>query len=100
MESFDRQRLLFAGNETGLLLLRLAALTKEAGLRKLASSLARLCLASSRSQPLGTAYFQHTDWDEEGKPVEGRGRRGPVDSRRLAKELLAGLAIADEYPKI
>jgi len=99
VESFDRQRLVFAGNETALLLLHLAGLTKEAGLRGLASSLARLCLASARSQPLGTAYFQHTEWDEAGKPVEGRGRRGPVDSRRLAKEILAGLAIAEEFPK-
>jgi hypothetical protein len=100
VDSFDRQRLLFAGNEAALLFLRLAGLTKESDLRGLASSLARLCLTSSRSQRLGTAFFQHTDWDEEGKPVEGKGRRGLVDSRCLTKELLAGLAIAAEFPKI
>ena len=100
MESIHRQRLLFAGNETALLLLRLAGLTKESSLKGVANSLARVCLASSRSQPLGTAYYQHTEWDEEGKTAEGKGRRGPVDSRRLARELLAGLAMAEEFPKI
>jgi hypothetical protein len=99
-DSSERQRLLCAGNETALLLLRLGALSSDSAAASLLRSLARLCLDASRSAPLGTAWLQHTGWDREGKPEGARGKRGPVDSRRLVLEILAGLSIADEFPKI
>jgi hypothetical protein len=98
-DSFVRQRLLYAGNETALLLLKLARLASNAGISSLLKSLARLCCSSGHAVPLGTAFFQHTRWDENGKPEEGRGRRGPVDARRCTAEVLAGLRIAEEFPR-
>jgi hypothetical protein len=99
-DSSERQRLLCAGNETALLLLRLGALCFDPMAASLLRSLARLCLDASRAAPLGTAWLQHTGWDREGKPEGARGKRGPVDSRRLVLEILAGLSIADEFPRI
>ena len=99
-DSFARQRLLYAGNETALLLLKLARLASDTGISSLLKSMARLCCGSRRAVPLGTAFFQHTRWDEKGKPEEGRGRRGPVDARRCAAEVLAGLRIAEEFPRL
>jgi hypothetical protein len=98
-DSFARQRLLYAGNETALLLLKLARLVSDTGTSSLLKSLARLSCGSGRAVPVGIAFFQHTRWDEKGKPEEGRGRRGPVDSRRCAAEVLAGLRIAEEFPR-
>jgi hypothetical protein len=98
VDSFVRQRLLFAGYETACLLLELGRLTTDTAVRSIVRTLARLCLSSTRSAPLGTAFLQHTNWDDEGKT--GRGRRGPVDSRRLATEILNGLRINDEFPKV
>jgi hypothetical protein len=99
-DSFARQRLLYAGNETALLLLKLARLVSDTGISSLLKSVARLCCGSGHAVPLGTAFFQHTRWDEKGKPAEGRGRRGPVDARRCAAEVLAGLRIAEEFPRL
>ncbi|MGA2477304.1 MAG: hypothetical protein ABSG63_00975 [Spirochaetia bacterium] len=99
-ESFVRQRLLYAGYETSLMLLRLGELTPEKPVSSLLKNLARLCRDSARLAPIGTSFFQHTHWDEKGKPAEGRGKRGPVDARRSANELLAGLGIAKEFPKL
>jgi hypothetical protein len=100
VESFVRQRIVFAGFEAALLLLDLAQLLPASEGRQLLKRLARLCLGSARPAPLGTAFVQHTRWDDEGKAEAGRGRYGPVDSRRLASELLAGLRLADDYPKL
>ena len=99
-DSAERQRLVFSGNETALLLLRLGTLCGDAGVKSLLRSLARLCLSASGAAPLGTAWLQHTAWDAEGKAGETRGKRGPVDSRRLAQEVRSALAIAAEFPKI
>jgi hypothetical protein len=98
VDSFVRQRLLFAGNETADLLRRLAALAGPGDLKTLLSNLARLCRASGADVPPGTAFYQHTRWDEEGR--EGQtGKTGPVDSRRLANEILFGV-LAAEGPRI
>ena len=99
-ESFVRQRLLFAGYETAFLLLKLGALTAEKPVNSLLQRLARVCRDGGRAVPIGTSFLQHTRWDEKGKPAEGRGRGGPVDGRRCAGELLAGLGIAREFPKL
>ena len=82
------------------MLLRLGELTPEKPVSSLLKNLARLCRDSARLAPLGTSFFQHTHWDEKGKPAEGSGKRGPVDARRGARELLAGLGIAKEFPKL
>ena len=99
-DSVERQRLIFAGNETALLLLRLGALCTDVKAKSLLKSLARLCLDASAAAPLGTAWLQHTGWEGEGKPGEPRGKRGPVDARRLSREILAALSIAEEFPKL
>lgn len=99
VDSFTRQRIIFAGNESALLLLRLRALTTDSSLKSLLKGLARLCRQGARMAPLGTAWFQHTRWDLEGKPESARGKTGPVDSRRLASEILAGLQAASEFPR-
>jgi hypothetical protein len=122
LDSFVRQRLLCAGHETALLLLRLGALTPLEPEKNLLTTLARDCLASARCNPIGTAYIQHTRWDAagmtgagQGRGIQGKGsqgkrgtardsarsaagRIGPVDSRRFATELLAGLRRAEEFP--
>ncbi len=99
VDSFTRQRIIFAGNESALLLLKLRELTTDSGLKSLLRGLARLCLAGAKMAPLGTAWFQHTEWDLEGKRDAARGRLGPVDSRRLASEILSGLTVAAEFPR-
>ncbi len=53
-DSVERQRLLFAGNETALLLLRLGTLCADARVKSLLKTLARLCLDASNAAPLGT----------------------------------------------
>jgi hypothetical protein len=118
LDSFVRQRLLCAGNETALLLLRLGTLTPEASEKKLLTGLARDCLASVGAVPIGTAFIQHTRWDasgdvpggkKTGKPADGKKRpgkkppvrdyrAGPVDSRRAAAEVLSGLELEREFP--
>jgi hypothetical protein len=126
LDSFVRQRLLCAGHETALLLLRLGMLTPAEIEKNLLAALARDCLASARCVPIGTAFIQHTRWDSAGLIGEGRGKRGPsdrrgerrsrqeaggalegkgaagtlgpVDSRRVATEVLAGLRLAEEFP--
>ncbi len=100
LDAFVRQRLLFAGHETALLLMQLEALTPDAALGALLGSLARHCLEAARAAPLGTAWVQHTVWDHEGKTAGARGKRGPLDSRRLAVEVLSGLRIAEEFPDL
>jgi hypothetical protein len=99
-DSFQRQRLLFAGNETALLLLKLGTLTPETGTRALLKGLAKVCRDSGRLSPIGTSYYQHTRWDEQGMPDKGKGRRGPLDARCAASEILAALGIAQEFPKL
>jgi hypothetical protein len=119
-----RQRLLCAGHETALLLLRLGALTPVESEKNLLTTLARDCLASARCNPIGTAYIEHTRWDAAGMTGTGQGRGspgkgsqgkrgaardsarsaagriGPVDSRRFATELLAGLRLVEEFPSV
>ena len=124
LDSFVRQRLLCAGHETALLLLRLGALTPVESEKNLLTTLARDCLASARCNPIGTAYIEHTRWDAAGMTGTGQGRGspgkgsqgkrgaardsarsaagriGPVDSRRFATELLAGLRLVEEFPSV
>ncbi len=95
VDSFARQRLLFAGNETAYLLKRLAELAGRRDLKSLLEELSRICLAGGRDLPPGTAFFRHTSWDPEGKVQTGIHAAGPVDSRRLASELLYGLLAAN-----
>jgi hypothetical protein len=117
-DSFARRRLLCAGRETALLLLRLRTVTPGETEKKLLARLARDCLASARRVPIGTAFIRHTRWDEVGIVAGGSARRrkgepaiagaggvdvtlprlGPVDSRRVATEVLAGLRLAAEFP--
>jgi hypothetical protein len=97
-DSFARQRLLCAGRETALLLRQLAALTSDEDARLL-RSLAADCAASARRFPVGTAYVRHASWEP---PPEGAGKKrdpavGPVDSRRVVSEVLAGLQLLDEF---
>jgi hypothetical protein len=99
VDSFARQRIIFAGNECALLLLKLRALTPDSALKSLLKGWARLCLDGAKMAPLGTAWFQHTRWDLEGKPDAARGRLGPIDARRLSSEILAGLRVAAEFPR-
>jgi hypothetical protein len=99
-DSFTRQRLLLAGHETAWLLLSLRAMVKEARVASLLKSLARLSMEGSRAGPLGAAWLRHTDWDEEGKPGSAGSRLGPVDSRRLVREIEFGLRIAEDFPKL
>ena len=99
VDSFVRQRLVFAGNETAFLLRQLAALAGPGTLKGLLSALAGLCRSSVSDFPQGTAFYQHTQWDPEGRePSVGKtsaGKTGPVDSRRLANEILYGVLGAD-----
>ena len=99
VDSFTRQRIILAGNESALLLLKLGALTTDSSLKSFLKGCARLCLEGARMAPLGTAWFQHTRWDLEGKPDASPGKLGPVDSRRLSSEILAGLGVASEFPR-
>jgi hypothetical protein len=110
LDSFARQRLLCAGHETALLLMRLEALTPAQEEKLLLLSLARDCLASARCAPIGTAFIHHTLWNEAGAvpgargkrgvvDASGRSRMGPVDSRRVAREVLAGIRLASELPQ-
>jgi hypothetical protein len=106
LDSFVRQRLLCAGHEAALLLLQLESLTPDKPGKQLLASLAHDCLAAARGLPVGTAFIQHTRWDREGKVEGNRGRAGassgaaigPVDSRRLVTEVLAGLRLSAERP--
>ena len=94
VDSFVRQRILFAGNETANLLRRLAGIAGRPDVKSVLESLSSICLAGSRDVPLGTAWLQHTRWDAEGDVEKGAGRVGPLDSRRVASELLGGLLIS------
>jgi hypothetical protein len=117
LDSFSRQRLLCAGHETALLLLQLEALPPDSAGKELLASLAHACLASVRGLPIGTSSVQHTRWESAGKVEAVRGRTGssgrghrspaagpsdksigPVDCRRLATEVLAGLRLLEEFP--
>jgi hypothetical protein len=100
VDSFARQRLIFAGHETALLLARLGDVAGEPALRQLLHAIARRCLGSARSAPLGTSFFQHTRWDAAGKTDGAKGKTGPVDSRRLASETWAGVKIAEDFPRL
>jgi len=100
VDSFSCQRVIFAGYQTALLLLGLRKVTAEPPLKAFLRDLARLCLEAAGSAPIGSSFLQHTRWDAAGKPDEGRGRRGPIDSRRLASEVLAGLELAGEFPRV
>jgi hypothetical protein len=93
VDSFVRQRLLFAGRETAYLLGQLAELAGPRGLKSLLLDVARLCLAGATGSAPGTAFFQHTRWDQDGREA-GAGKAGPVDSRALASEILYGLLAA------
>jgi hypothetical protein len=99
-DSFARQRLLLAGHQTALLLARLGGLAAEPEMRLLLQGFALQCLGSAQRVPLGTSFFQHTRWDTAGKAEGAKGKSGPVDSRWLAAEVLAGMKIAEDYPKL
>jgi hypothetical protein len=99
-DSFTRQRLMLAGHETAWLLLSLRAMVKEARVASLLKSRARLSMEGSRAGPLGAAWLRHTDWDEEGKPGPAGTALGPIDSRRLVREIEFGLRIAEDFPKL
>jgi hypothetical protein len=87
VDSFRRQRLLFAGAETAYALSALSAHCTDAAVRGTAAELARIALSFSSRAPLGTAFLQHTRWDLEGRLPEGAAARmGPVDARRLVRE--------------
>ncbi|HTP59225.1 MAG TPA: hypothetical protein VMM82_09925 [Spirochaetia bacterium] len=93
VDSFLRQRLVFAGNEAAYLLRQLATLAGSGDLKSLLSALAGVCRSSGSDFPQGTAFYQHALWDQEGR--EGAiGKTGPVDSRRLADEILYGVMSA------
>jgi hypothetical protein len=99
IDSFRRQRLLFAGRETAYVLLSLSRLASEKNTRRISRDLARLALGFSRRAPIGTAFYQHTRWDANGKVnEETRGALGPVDSRRLTREVEFALRLRDEFP--
>ena len=98
MDSFVRQRLLFAGNETAYLLGRLAELAGSRELKKLLLDVSRLCLSGSVGFAPGTSFFQHTAWDQDGT-APGAGKVGPIDSRRLSGEILFGLLAASGRAK-
>jgi hypothetical protein len=100
VDSFTCQRVVFAGHQTALLLLGLRTVAAEPALKAFLRDLARLCLEAAAGSPIGSSFLQHTRWDAVGKPEEGRGKRGPIDSRRLASEVLAGLELSREYPRI
>ncbi len=100
VDSFSCQRVVFSGHETALLLMRLRALSAEPPVKALLRDLARLCLEAARGAPIGSSFLQHTRWDAGGKPEEGRGKRGPIDGRRLASEILAAIDLAEEFPRI
>jgi hypothetical protein len=100
VDSFSCQRIIFRCLETALLLLRLRQISAEADVKALLRDLARLCLRAAGASPLGSSFAQHTRWDIDGKPGEGRGRRGPIDARRTATEVLAGLELAKEFPRV
>lgn len=86
LDSFRRQRLLFAGHETAWLLLSLRPLLKEPWLAGVAAELAAASLRFSAQARIGTSWYQHTLWDSRGRVEDGKGLLGPVDSRRLASE--------------
>jgi len=88
VDSVTRQRILFARAEAALLLLGLAEFAGTKRTESLLASISRLCRDAARGFAPGTSFFQHTGWDEEGSPETGAGKVGPVDSRRLAAELL------------
>ncbi len=98
VDSFVRQRLLFAGNETAYLLGRLAELAGSRELKKLLLDVSRLCLSGSVGFAPGTSFFQHTAWDQDGT-APGAGKVGPIDSRRLSGEILFGLLAASGRAK-
>jgi hypothetical protein len=100
VDSFSCQRVIFAGYQTAHLLLGLRKVATEPPLKAFLRDLARLCLEAAGAAPIGSSFLQHTRWDAGGKPGEGRGKRGPIDSRRLASEVLAGLDLARDFPKI
>jgi hypothetical protein len=99
-DSFFRRRVLFAGYETAHLLLGLGALTSDAWLQSLLRSLALLCLRCSRQFPLGTSFFWQSPLNAKRRPKEAIGLPGPVDSRRLAREIESALRLAEEHPRV
>jgi len=94
VDSFVRQRLLFAGYEAAYVLCRLSELAGRGSLKSLLQNLSRVCQTGAQGAPLGTGYFQHTRWNPDGRADTGAGTFGPVDSRRLASELLYGLEVS------
>ncbi|HTZ53137.1 MAG TPA: hypothetical protein VMF68_15820, partial [Spirochaetia bacterium] len=116
LDSFERQRLLCAGNQAALLLRGLAAVTSDTVEKKLLVALARDCARHRGNIPLGASFIQHTRWDAAGEmPAGKKGGRapdakkrpvrranpyrvGPVDSRRVATEVLAAIELEREFP--
>jgi hypothetical protein len=117
LDSFARRRLLCAGHETALLLLQLRKLSQGEAEKLLLVTLANVCLASAKCTPIGTAFIQHTRWDSQGFVAGDPGKKsshgkngfsanqatserklGPVDSRRVATEVIAGIQLVEEFP--
>jgi hypothetical protein len=99
VESFARQRLVPACTETAWILLALREQSPDPELRSLLRSTARLCLKASADLPLGTSWILHTDWSEDGRQGARVGR-GPVDSRRLVREVWFGLRLLEDFPRL
>jgi hypothetical protein len=95
-DSFTRQRLLPACHETAWLLLSLRGLAADPGLCAALRRLALLCIDASSRLAVGTSWLRHTDWDAEGRPGPAA---GPVDSRRLVREVGFGLRIVKDFPR-
>ncbi|HVO40697.1 MAG TPA: hypothetical protein VMV03_16820 [Spirochaetia bacterium] len=93
-----RQRAMFAGYETAWLLLGLRGLAGKGELGQLLRSLALICIRNAREIPPGTSFFQHTRWDADGNIESGAALRGPIDARRMAREVLYGLLIDADFP--
>ncbi len=99
-DSFNRQRLLFAGAEAAYVLLSLGEICRHPDQRETSLELARLVMGFSRGAPLGAAFLQHIRWVSCGKPsLWQEGVVGPVDSRRLIREADFALRLLEEFPR-
>jgi hypothetical protein len=103
-DSFTRQRLLPARLETAWLLLALRSLGPDPDLAGTLRRLALLCMQATGSPAIGTSWMRRADGDPEGKPGQRGGQvhrpsAGPVDSRRLVREVDCGLRILQEFPR-
>jgi hypothetical protein len=99
VDSFLRQRILFAGYETAWLLLSLARLSSEPWIRRVLKCMADLCIECAGRAPMGSGFYLHTRWAPNGNSGKENLLLGPVDSRRLAREAEFAMRIMDEFPR-